>query len=288
MKIFAIVVTYNGSKWIEKCLTSLIHSSIQLHIIVIDNFSTDRTISIIEEKFSEVTLIKSPKNLGFGKANNKGIKYALEQEADYVFLLNQDAWVEKETIEKLVEVHQNHPQFGILSPVPYDGDGVELDYLYNKYHKNKIIYRNEFTNRTFEIKFINAAAWLMSLDLIKQIGGFHPKFVMYGEDTNYIDRVRFHGKFKIGITMKANYFHDRQYRKIEKDTLNRRLSKLKTKYKCYAFNPNRKFFEIRIKNIVLSILKGKEPKIYWRILLYTVKMYVYSLGDRKVYYRLNG
>jgi len=51
MKILSIIVTYNGSRWIEKCLKSLINSSIHLEIMVIDNLSKDDTVAIIEKNF---------------------------------------------------------------------------------------------------------------------------------------------------------------------------------------------------------------------------------------------
>ena len=95
MKIFAIVVTYNGMRWYDRCFGSLRNSDMPVETIVIDNASTDETVSYIKEHFHEVCLIESKENLGFAKANNIGIKRALDNGADYVFLLNQDAWVEK-------------------------------------------------------------------------------------------------------------------------------------------------------------------------------------------------
>ena len=286
MKIYVIIVTYNGSKWIEKCLSSVFKTSIQVDVIIIDNLSTDNTVNIIEEKFSEVTLIKSEKNLGFGKANNLGIKLALEHAADYVFLLNQDAWIEKDTIEKLVEVNQKHPEFGILSPVPYDGEEMLLDFNYEKYYKNGIKYDIEFTNKTFEIGFINAAAWLMSLGLIQQLGGFHPMLIQRGEDRNYINRLHFHNNFKVGISMITKYYHDRQDRKTLKINQKKRLYNYKQKVKCHAFNPDRKPFWNWLKMDISMIINRKETKFYLSVLLFSLKMYFYSLCNRKIYYPL--
>jgi GT2 family glycosyltransferase len=58
-----------------------------------------------------VNLIETDKNLGFGKANNIGIHYAMEQDCDYVFLLNQDAWILPDTIEKLYVLMEENPEF---------------------------------------------------------------------------------------------------------------------------------------------------------------------------------
>jgi GT2 family glycosyltransferase len=78
MKIFSLVVTYNGAKWIAGCLDSLKASSTDNEIIVVDNGSTDRTKTIVRESYPEVFLLENADNLGFGQANNQGLRMALE------------------------------------------------------------------------------------------------------------------------------------------------------------------------------------------------------------------
>ena len=82
-KIYCIVITYNGSKWIDKCFGSLVSSTIPLDIIAVDNGSSDGTLEIIHQKFPEVNTIEAHQNLGFGSANNVGIKKAYDAGADY-------------------------------------------------------------------------------------------------------------------------------------------------------------------------------------------------------------
>ena len=112
IKLFAIVVTYKGYRWYERCFTSLRQSTIPVQTIVVDNASNDGTVEYIKEYFPEIHLIDSGENLGFGRANNIAMRYALDQGCDYVFLLNQDAWVEPDTFERLVKIHQRHPGYG--------------------------------------------------------------------------------------------------------------------------------------------------------------------------------
>jgi N-acetylglucosaminyl-diphospho-decaprenol L-rhamnosyltransferase len=97
-KICVIVITYNGAKWVEGCFGSLMQSSVPLNIIAVDNASSDNTVALIKNKFAGVALIESGTNLGFGKANNIGLKRAAEDNADFIFLLNQDAFVKPDTI----------------------------------------------------------------------------------------------------------------------------------------------------------------------------------------------
>src|SRR5690554_1881580 len=114
--IYVIVVTYNGMQWIDKCIESIHSSSIKLKTIIFDNGSTDGTIDFIKNNFTNIELIESKKNLGFGAANNIGIKKAFEEGADYVFLLNQDAWLETNTIEELLKISNQKKDYFILSP----------------------------------------------------------------------------------------------------------------------------------------------------------------------------
>lgn len=224
--VFAIIATYNGAAWIEKCLSSLEKSSLQPNIIVIDNSSTDLTTTIIKEKFSNVQLVEPKVNLGFGQANNLGLKIALENKCDYAFLLNQDAWVEVNTIADLVEAFVAEPKLGILSPIHYNGAGDALDIFFLDYFKkssieyylqSRILNQNN-SDIIINTTFVNAAAWLISANCIKNIGGCDPIFFHYGEDKNYAQRVIYHG-FKMGIHLHTKICHDREKR-ITNSSLN--------------------------------------------------------------------
>ena len=88
-----IVVTYNASKWIDKCFGEFVDMPANWQILAIDNNSDDNCVELINKKYPFVKTIKNNKNLGFGMANNIGLKFALEKGFEHVFLLNQDAWI---------------------------------------------------------------------------------------------------------------------------------------------------------------------------------------------------
>src|SRR5689334_9997911 len=100
INVYTIVVTHNASKWLNKCFKSLVDSTLPLKIIVIDSGSSDDTCEKIRNGFPEVDLIEVASNMGFGKANNIGIRKAYDAGASHFFLLNQDAWIEPDVIEK--------------------------------------------------------------------------------------------------------------------------------------------------------------------------------------------
>ena len=221
MTVLAIVVTHNAMKWIDRCLNSLLSSSLKPDIFVIDNHSTDGTDSYIREQYKTVLCKQTKKNLGFGQANNIAFNHAVRNGYDYVYLLNQDAWVNPSTIEDLISVHKSRPEFGVLSPIQLNDNGA-LDeifryYLLNKTEANIIDdYLLRGAEDVYTVQDIMAAHWLLPVRTIKTIGGFSPSFYHYGEDDNYIDRIEFHG-FKCGICTKTFAVHDRAGRKCTAD-----------------------------------------------------------------------
>lgn len=215
--IYIIIVTYNAMKWAKRCFSSLRQSSVPVKCIVIDNGSTDGSQEFIQKNFPEVEFIQSTENLGFGKANNIGIEKAYKNGADFFYLMNQDAWLYENSIQKLLDVFENHPkqeEIGILSPMHIDGSEKLLDIFLDKYiatnfEKTRLISDLYFQNLKsfYELSFINAAHWLIPKATIEAVGGFNPYFFHYGEDIEYVNRVKYHGK-KVFLTPHSKVVHD--------------------------------------------------------------------------------
>ncbi|MFP5438405.1 MAG: glycosyltransferase family 2 protein [Bacteroidia bacterium] len=201
--VFVIIVTYNGARWIDKLIPSLLASSYPVRIIAVDNQSTDDTVSLLKQ-YPEVDIIETGSNLGFGKANNIGMQKALELGADYLFLLNQDAWVFENTVRSLVTNMEANPQIGLLSPLHFQANETDYDTSFATYLSRK----TDEVNGLPLVPFVNAAAWLLSRACVEKVGYFEPLFGHYGEDRNYCDRVSFH-KFLIGINPNSKIVHDR-------------------------------------------------------------------------------
>ena len=218
MKLLVVIVTYNAMQWAERCFESLRKSTIVPDVFVVDNGSTDGTQEYIQQNYPEVKFIQSKENLGFGKANNMGMQYALDNDYDYVYLLNQDAWVMHDTFEKLIEISQKHPEYGILSPFQMNADMKHIDVNFIKYvfswKSNPDIFNdvyNETVNEIYPVSVVMAAHWLVTKRCLRKVGGFSPSFPHYGEDVNYIERALHYG-FKIGIVPSLRVVHDRGWR----------------------------------------------------------------------------
>ena len=218
-----IIVKFNGKKWINQCLQSVCRSSYKLDCLVIDNCSTDGTQTIITENFPEVKFIQSDANLGFGRANNIGIKYAAEYGYDYIYLLNQDAMIFSDTIPKLISIFEKCPEYGILSPVQLQAN---LNYFDHNFIKSIIQSKSgkdfiedlyfKRIKEVYPLEDVLAANWLIKNDCFNIVGGFSPSFPHYGEDNNYCDRALYHG-FKIGFVPESKAIHDTEFREMPRD-----------------------------------------------------------------------
>lgn len=231
-RVFAVIVTYNGMKWLEKTFQCLAASSVPVEVVVVDNGSSDGTREFVSKE--TIHFLPQKENLGFGAANNIGIEYALAQDATHVLLVNQDAYVAADMLERLLACESSRISAGqplaLLSPIHWNGDhsALDLNFSKNSYKRGAV----DLTPRAacsgvgsgvaveaeaeqgvicaepYEVKFVNAALWLLPAELIRAVGYFSPAFFHYGEDQNYCNRVRFHG-FGLVVVPGAEVRHDR-------------------------------------------------------------------------------
>lgn len=217
-EILTIVVTYNGMKWIGRCLGSVRDSAMPSDIFVVDNGSTDGTPEWIREHFPEVLLTECRDNLGFGAANNLGIRHALEKGYRYIYLLNQDAWVFPETFGTLVRAFGKGRDdagkpFGIVSPVQMEAGLERMDAQFRK-HCGAALRKDPAG--TVRVPFVMAAHWMVSRECFQAVGGFSPAFTHYGEDVDYINRAAYKG-FAVAVAGAARAVHDRADRPRPKE-----------------------------------------------------------------------
>ncbi|WP_272961234.1 glycosyltransferase family 2 protein [Barnesiella viscericola] len=222
-RVLTIIVSYNFERWIERCLGSLERSHYPTDVVVIDNASTDRTVEILTEKYQWIRLVKSQKNLGFGRANNLGMKIALDENYDYVFLLNQDAWVNPDAIEIWVELSRRHPDYGVISPIHLNGMGERLDRSFAQYIGGKKPNPSEEQDLV-ELPFINAAFWFIPVSVLRRVGGFSALYFHYGEDVDYLHRVHYYG-YRVGYAPRTTGYHDREEKPISR-TMQMRLDRI--------------------------------------------------------------
>ena len=210
-----VVVTYNGERFIEKCIKAILHESPGSPIHVIDNGSSDKTLDILNTL--KVSVHRTEKNLGFGRANNIGISKALKDGADFVFLINQDAYIQKGSLKTFLSKPESRLTC-LHAFMQLNGEGSRLDGKFKSHYLSEEYcpgYQDDlYFNRmksSYETRFANAAAWIIPRGVLTTIGGFNPSFFHYGEDDNYVNRLHFHGK-KLLLHPDCVVFHDREGR----------------------------------------------------------------------------
>ncbi len=219
LKLLVVIVTYNGRRWLDRCLGSVRtwkpdgSALSAVDLFVVDNASTDGSADFVASEFPEAILVRNDRNLGFGKANNIGMRYALEKGYDYVYLMNQDAWINEITLGRLVRYAENDEDYGVLSPLQFRADGERLDRLFEKRFRSTP--DEVYDHSVVEVPFIMAAHWLLPRRTLETVGLFDEIFTHNGEDDNYCDRVRYHG-LSVGVAS-AFAVHDREDRPLSKE-----------------------------------------------------------------------
>ncbi len=106
-----IIVSYNTSEFLKKCLLSIrnCQTEVKLEVIVVDNASSDRTAEMVKKEFSEVLFIQNSENLGFSKANNIGVK---KSHGKYILFLNPDTEIRTNTLKTIVDFLEKHQKAG--------------------------------------------------------------------------------------------------------------------------------------------------------------------------------
>lgn len=223
MNIYVIIVTYKGYQWYQRCFDSLRQSTIPIKTIVVDNASNDGTIEFIEANYPEIILIKSDVNLGFGQGNNLGLTYAIEKNCDYAFLLNQDAWIEPNSIDELIKISMKNPEYGILGSMLIDATKNNISPKFEAYFngiQDPLFVEDFYFQRIkdiYPISMLPAAVWLIPKHVLLHVGGFDPIFYHYGEDDHYVQRVKYFG-YKVGFCPKVKVVHDSENIMLEGKT----------------------------------------------------------------------
>lgn len=196
-RIGVILVNYNGKKYNDKCIESILRSTVKerIQVIVVDNSSTDGSMEELREYWGEnpqIRIISLDKNYGFSRANNEGIKAALAQGIQTFLLLNNDTEVKSDTIEKM-ERDQKQTKAIVVSKIYY-ADKPEIIWcaggeFSRVIKKPKQLGLNQPDSPEFQVGrycgFANGCSLMLTKDIIDKIGFLDEKFFLYYEDTEY-------------------------------------------------------------------------------------------------------
>jgi len=210
--VYTQIVHWNTLNDTLECLESLTHQTYPNHkIIVIDNASTDGGAEIIEQQYPEVILLRNPRNLGATGGYNTGLRYALENRADYVFVLNNDTFLSPDVVQLLVKACEPS-DVGMVSPIIYyasepdlvwsDGGGISpltLDLVDKPRH-------GDVDKDNNDRDFLNACAILVKRPMLENVGFFDELFFLYYDDMDFSLRARKAG-FRLLLVPEAKVWH---------------------------------------------------------------------------------
>lgn len=237
-KVITIIPNYNGREDTIACLQSLQKINYDHHnIIVVDNGSKDGSTEHIKNEFPDVILISLLKNHGFAGGCNIGIKRALEEGADYVYVLNNDTRVDAYCIHTLINFMKKNPQVGIASASLFRDDEPDSQWLGGppKYFSQIIeailkrksdIIDLSCPQKCYVMTIVSGAAMMLNSKMIHHIGIFDERFFLNYEDTDLCLRAWQHG-FEVCMVSDAKVLH-----KVHASFLQNKIMHLHHYYMC--------------------------------------------------------
>lgn len=207
-KVSVIVISYNKVESVMCAVNSTLNdqsnSDMNIHIYIFDNSEDRRIFMQLKNNLScyfNVSVEKNEKNIGFAKAANKGIIKSLEKGVDYILLLNDDAFIDKDCMKKLIEALENNNKALLAGPTIFYAKDTEKvwhtgGYL-NRFLTIKIPYKNKKVPKEFlkklsiqEVDFLTGCVLLIKREAFDKIGLFDENLFFYAEDLDYSIRVK--------------------------------------------------------------------------------------------------
>ncbi len=217
MKTYIVVPNLNGKSDLPDCIDSLLKQHLeQFEILIVENGSTDGSVEIVDnlaKNNTNITGLYNKTNLGFAGGVNTGIRYALQNDADYVLLFNNDAIADKGWAKNLVDYMIKNPKVGIAACKLLHDDGKTIDSTGEGYSIWGLPYPRgrdeEVVDKYDNQKTIFAASGGASIyraKLLRQIGLFDEDFFAYYEDVDISFRAQLAG-WKVAYVPEAIAYH---------------------------------------------------------------------------------
>jgi GT2 family glycosyltransferase len=196
--IDVVIVHYGDISLTKKAIESIEEYCTYRSIIIVNNNPNIQIEKELEKKKQRI-FINAGENLGFAAGSNLGIKKAMEEFADYVLLFNNDAFVEHDVVESLLQVYKRNKIIGIVGPVIqfkkdgklfYDMGGTVDENTGRSHHLNEEV---RIASEPLQVQYISGCCMMIKKEVIDVIGGFDERFFLYYEDVDYCLRAYYAG-----------------------------------------------------------------------------------------------
>jgi len=191
-RVAIVVPNWNGADLLRECIDSLLDQTYKdTSIVIVENGSIDSSMDILNKYGNKIKVLRQEINLGFAGGVNVGIKYALENGAEYVGLFNNDAVAKDDWVEKLVKSLDRNPKLGIVtSKILIEGKGI-LDSTGDWYTTTGMPFprgRGETDSGQYDkltdVFGASGGASLYRVKLFEDVGFFDEDFFAYYEDVD--------------------------------------------------------------------------------------------------------
>ena len=199
-KVGIVILTYNSEKYISKCLESILHNEYKAFTcVVVDNNSTDETVSIVHNKYPNLKSIKNTTNIGYAAGNNVGIRYLLKKKnISYILILNPDTLADKNLIKELTRFMYDTPDAGVTGPIItyahnpnkiwYAGGILNKLFLYTKHqYMDTFLINTKYVSEKTD--FLTGACMMIRASVLKKTGLLPIDYFMYYEDVDFCQKV---------------------------------------------------------------------------------------------------
>ena len=215
--LYSILVNWNLKEDTLACIESLLEAGASLEqVILVDNASTDGSVEALRERFGpRLEMIVNKRNLGYAGGVNQGVQRALQQEAEWIFLLNNDTTVDRLIFTEFERAAEAHPEYPILAPlILYQADPARIWYLGDRLIPGTLITRSLYRGQIdhgqlpafLPVDFVSGCGMLVRSEVFAAIGLFDESLFMYGEEVDFCWRARQVG-FRLGCATRAKMWH---------------------------------------------------------------------------------
>ena len=216
LKVSIIILNWNGKEDTLECLDSVVNLEYpSFEIVVVDNGSTDDSVDVIANKYPEIKIVQTGGNLGYAGGNNVGIRWAIQRDADFILVLNNDTVVDKNMLSHLVGASLLDSRVGLLGPVNYYYDDPNLIWTTGAMLENfpNAGYRmlgdgdsDESWKTSAQVDSLVGSCMLIKRNVIDEIGLFDEKFFLCWEEFDFCARAKNIG-YKIYFVPEAKIWH---------------------------------------------------------------------------------
>lgn len=210
--VYIVILNYNGYVDTIECVKSLREiENVVPKIVIVDNKSTDNSLYYLNKECNDCIIIENKENTGFAGGNNIGINYALEKNADYILILNNDTIVDSEFLVELLNGMKD-TSVGVTSPkVYFYGTNIINSFGARKGSLEDVrnYAENELDSEKFDedryVSHVMGCCMLVKSEVFKEVGTFDERFFMYLEESDLCERII--KKYKIKVLHKAKIQH---------------------------------------------------------------------------------